>query len=51
MLWGIWPNAIEAAKTTLAQQGGNDDDARMLIAVGHIASRRLDASKMALKDS
>ena len=46
---GLWPNAIEAAKTTLAQQGGNDDDARMLIAVGHIASRRLDASKMALK--
>jgi len=46
---GLWPNAIEAAKTTLAQQGGNDDNARMLIAVGHIASRRLDASKMALK--
>lgn len=46
---GLWPNAIETAKTVLAQQGGEDDEARMLIAVGHIASRRLDAAKVTLK--
>ncbi len=46
---GLWPNAIETAKTVLAQQGGEDDEARMIIAVGHIASRRLDAAKVTLK--
>ena len=32
---GLWPNAIETAKAVLAQQGGEDDEARMIIAVGH----------------
>ena len=45
---GLWPMAIERARTLLAQQGGTDDHARMIIAVGHIASRRLDAAREAI---
>jgi tetratricopeptide (TPR) repeat protein len=48
-LRGLWPRAIEEARKVLAQQGGDDDEARMLIAVGHIACRRLDAAKEALR--
>ena len=45
---GLWPSAIEEAKKVLAQAGGDDDVARMIIATGHIASRRLDAARDAL---
>ncbi len=48
-LRGLWPRAIEEARKVLAQQGGDDDEARMIIAVGHIACRRLDAAKEALR--
>jgi len=45
---GLWPNAIEEAKKVLAQSGGDDDICRMIVAVGHMASRRLDAAREAL---
>ena len=45
---GLWPSAIEEARKVLAQAGGDDDVARMIIATGHIASRRLDAARDAL---
>lgn len=45
---GLWPLAIEEARKVLAQAGGDDDVARMIIAVGHMASRRLDAAREAL---
>ena len=45
---GLWPTAIEEGKKVLAQAGGNDDEARMIIAAGHIACRRLDAAREAL---
>ena len=47
-LRGLWPSAIEEAKKVLAQSGGDDDEARMIIAAGHIACRRLDAAREAL---
>lgn len=47
-LRGLWPSAIEEAKRVLAQSGGDDDVARMIIATGHMASRRLDAARDAL---
>lgn len=47
-LRGLWPTAIEEAKKVLAQSGGSDDEARMIIASGHIACRRLDAAREAL---
>ncbi len=47
-LRGLWPSAIEEAKKVLAQSGGEDDEARMIIAAGHIACRRLDAAREAL---
>ena len=47
-LRGLWPSAIEEAKKVLAQSGGDDDEARMIIASGHIACRRLDAAREAL---
>ena len=46
---GLWPDTIEQARKVLAQAGGNDDEARMLISVGHIASRRLDAAREAIR--
>lgn len=46
---GLWPDTIEQARKVLALAGGNDDEARMLISVGHIASRRLDAAREALR--
>ena len=46
---GLWPKAIEEAKKVLAQSGGDDDEARMLIATGYIATRRLDAARGALR--
>jgi tetratricopeptide (TPR) repeat protein len=46
---GLWPEAIEVARKLLAQQGGEDDEARMIIAAGHIACRRLDAAREALR--
>nr|MBC8518776.1 tetratricopeptide repeat protein [Euryarchaeota archaeon] len=46
---GLWPEAIDVARKLLAQQGGEDDEARMIIAAGHIASRRLDAAREALR--
>ena len=48
-LRGLWPRAIEEARKVLAQQGGEDDEARMIIATGHIACRRFDAAKEALR--
>jgi hypothetical protein len=45
---GLWPKAIEEAKKVLAQAGGDDDICRMIVAVGHMASRRLDAAREAL---
>ena len=45
---GLWPTAIEEAKKVLAQAGGDDDEARMIVAAGHIACRRLDAAREAL---
>ena len=48
-LRGLWPRAIEEARKVLAQQGGDDDEARMIIATGHIACRRFDAAKEALR--
>ncbi|MEJ6563638.1 MAG: tetratricopeptide repeat protein [Euryarchaeota archaeon] len=47
-LRGLWPQAIEEARKVLAQAGGDDDVCRMLIATGHMASRRLDAAREAL---
>ncbi|MBT5594420.1 MAG: tetratricopeptide repeat protein [Euryarchaeota archaeon] len=47
-LRGLWPKAIEEARKVLAQAGGDDDVARMVVAVGHMASRRLDAAREAL---
>ena len=47
-LRGLWPKAIEEARKVLAQAGGDDDEARMIIAVGHLASRRLDAARESL---
>ena len=47
-LRGLWPKAITEARNVLAQQGGENDDARLLIAVGHIACRRIDAAREAL---
>lgn len=46
---GLWPRAIEEARKVLAQQRGDDDEARMIIATGHIACRRFDAAKEALR--
>jgi len=48
-LRGLWPEAIDVARKLLAQQGGEDDEARMIIAAGHIASRRLDAARESLR--
>lgn len=45
---GLWPSAIEEGKKVLAQAGGDNDEARMIIAAGHIACRRLDAAREAL---
>ena len=45
---GLWPSAIEEAKKVLAQSGGDNDEARMIIAAGHMACRRLDAAREAL---
>ena len=36
------------SKKVLAQSGGDNDEARMIIAAGHIACRRLDAAREAL---
>ncbi|MDC0556187.1 hypothetical protein OAO34_00165 [Candidatus Poseidoniaceae archaeon] len=47
-LRGLWPSAIEEGKKVLAQAGGDNDEARMIIAAGHIACRRLDAAREAL---
>lgn len=47
-LRGLWPKAITEARNVLAQQGGEDDDARLLISVGHVACRRIDAAREAL---
>jgi len=47
-LRGLWPRALEEARKVLAQAGGDDDEARMIIATGHLASRRLDAAREAL---
>ena len=47
-LRGLWPEAVEAARKLLAQSGGDNDEARMLIATGFIAMRRLDAAREAL---
>jgi tetratricopeptide (TPR) repeat protein len=46
---GLWPEAIDVGRKLLAQQGGEDDEARMIIAAGHIACRRLDAAREALR--
>ena len=48
-LRGLWPKAIDEAKKVLALEGGEDDEARMIIAAGHLACRRLDAAREALR--
>lgn len=48
-LRGLWPEAIDTARKVLAQQGGDDDEARMMIAAGQIACRRLDAAREAIR--
>jgi hypothetical protein len=45
---GLWPGASEIARSVLAQAGGNDDEARMILAASHIACRRLDAARESL---
>lgn len=47
-LRGLWPQAIEESRKLLAQSGGDNDEARMIIATGYIALRRLDAAREAL---
>lgn len=47
-LRGLWPDAIEESRKLLAQAGGEDDEARMIIATGYLALRRLDAAREAL---
>ena len=47
-LRGLWPQAIEESRKLLAQAGGDDDEARMIIATGYMALRRLDAAREAL---
>lgn len=47
-LRGLWPEAIEASRKLLAQTGGDNDEARMIIATGFMALRRLDAAREAL---
>jgi hypothetical protein len=47
-LRGLWPKAIEEARKVLAQAGGDDDIARMIVAVGYMSSRRLDAARESL---
>ncbi|DAC46215.1 MAG TPA: hypothetical protein D7H92_06805, partial [Candidatus Poseidoniales archaeon] len=47
-LRGLWPEAIEASRKLLAQTGGDNDEARMIIATGYMALRRLDAAREAL---
>ena len=47
-LRGLWPLAIEESRKFLAQAGGDDDEARMILAAGYIACRRLDAAREAL---
>jgi tetratricopeptide (TPR) repeat protein len=47
-LRGLWPEAIEQSRKLLAQSGGDNDEARMLIATGYMALRRLDAAREAL---
>ena len=47
-LRGLWPEAIEECRKLLAQSGGDNDEARMLIATGYMALRRLDAAREAL---
>ena len=36
-LRGLWPQAIEESRKLLAQSGGDNDEARMLIATGYMA--------------
>ncbi len=47
-LRGLWPQAIEESRKLLAQTGGDNDEARMIIATGYMALRRLDAAREAL---
>lgn len=47
-LRGMWPQAVEEARKLLAQTGGDNDEARMIVATGFIAMRRLDAAREAL---
>ena len=47
-LRGLWPEAIEESRKLLAQSGGDNDEARMIIATGYMALRRLDAAREAL---
>ena len=47
-LRGMWPQAVEEARKLLAQSGGDNDEARMIVATGFVAMRRLDAAREAL---
>lgn len=47
-LRGMWPQAVEEARKLLAQTGGDNDEARMIVATGFVAMRRLDAAREAL---
>ncbi|MAK78568.1 MAG: hypothetical protein CL992_04785 [Euryarchaeota archaeon] len=47
---GLWGEAAEAARSLLAQQGGDDDESRMIICLSHVAGRRLDAARESLRN-
>ena len=45
---GQWATARDEASNVLAQQGGDDDQARMITAVSYLATRRLDVMREAM---
>jgi len=47
-LRGLWPRAMGECRSLLAQQGGEGMEARLILALSYIASRRIDAAKQVL---
>ena len=45
---GLWPQAMTESRSLLAQQGGEGLEARLILAISYIATRRLDAAKQIL---
>ena len=45
---GLWPQAMSESRSLLAQQGGEGLEARLILAISYIATRRLDAAKQIL---